>query len=46
MKSLLTLLAKFLLIPLRLLAGMLTADVATEKKILGLGIIALIISNQ
>ena len=46
MKSLLTQLAKNVLIPLGLSAGMVVADVAIQKKIYGLGTIPLIISNE
>ena len=46
MKSLLTQLAKNVLIPLGLSVGMAVADVAIQKKIYGLGTIPLIISNE
>ena len=45
MKSVLTPLAKSVLIPLRLSAGMSAADAAIQIKIYGLGTKALIISN-
>ena len=45
MKSVLTPLAKNVLLPLGLLAGMSAADAAIQKKIYGLGTTALIISN-
>ena len=46
MKSVLTPLAKSLLIVLGLLAGMSAADAAIQKKFYGLGTTALIISNE
>ena len=46
MKSVLTPLAKSLLILLGLLAGMSAADAAIQKKFYGLGTTALIISNE
>ena len=46
MKSVLTPLAKSLLIVLGLLAGMSAADAAIQKKFYGLGTTALIISNK
>ena len=46
MKSVFTPLAKKVLLPLRLLAGMSAADAAIQKKIYGSGTTALIISNE
>ena len=46
MKSVLTPLAKSLLILLGLLGGMSAADAAIQKKFYGLGTTALIISNE
>ena len=46
MKSVLTPIAKNVLLPLGLSAGMSAADVAIQKKIYGSGITALIISNE
>ena len=46
MKSVLSLLAKSVLIPLELLAGMSAADAAIQKKIHRSGTTALIISNE
>ena len=46
MKSVLTPLAKSLLILLGLLAGMSATDAAIQKKFYGLGTTALIISNE
>ena len=46
MKSVLTLLAKSVLLPLRLSAGMSPADAAIQKKIHGSGTTTLIILNE
>ena len=46
MKSVLTPLAKSVLLPLGLSAGMSAADAATKKKIYGSGITTLTISNE
>ena len=46
MKSVLTLLAKSVLIPLGLIAAASAADAAIQKKIYGSGTTALIISNE
>ena len=46
MKNLLTIFAKSVLLPLSLTARMIATDPAFQKKILGLGTTALIISNK